>query len=99
MDLKLVALVFFILFCASGGIGCLIHEKNPGIFPLPPSVQVGRWVQMGASMIFYGLELLGLIRFKDSVQEGMVNEQHFINGVYLFVSGLTGHSLLYLVFC
>lgn len=98
MELKLVALVFFMLFCASGGIGLIVQETSVNVFPVPLSVRVGRWVEMICSMVFYGLEFLGLIRLKESASEHGVDNKDFISGVYLFVGGLTGHSVLYLMF-
>ena len=95
---RLVVLVFFMLFCASGGIGLIVQETSVDVFPVPLSVRVGRWVEMICSMFFYGLELLGLIKIRNSAQELGVDEKVFINGIYLFVGGLTGHSVLYLMF-
>ena len=95
---KLAVLVFFMLFCASGGLGVVIQELHPGAYPVALGVRVGRAVEVCCSMFFYWIGLYGLIKIKESAQGGMVNEQSFVSGVYLFVCGLTGHSLLYLLF-
>ena len=98
MDLKLAALVFFMFFCASGGIGVVVQELHPGAYPVGLGVRVGRVVEVVCSMFFYGLELLGLIKIKESPSIHGVDENVFVSGVYLFLVGLTGHSVLCLIF-
>ena len=98
MKINYAALVFFMLFCASGGLGVVIQELHPGAYPVGLGFRVGRVVEVCCSMFFYGMELSGLVKIKESPQGGMVHEKRFVNGVYLFVCGLTGHSLLYLLF-
>ena len=95
---RLGVLVFFMLFCASGGIGVVVQEFQPGVYPVGLGVRVGRVVEVCCSMFFYGMELSGLVKIRNSAQELGVDEKVFINGIYLFVGGLTGHSVLYLMF-
>ena len=97
-NFRFVALVFFMLFCASGGVGVVVQELQPGVYPVGLGVRVGRVVEVFCSMFFYGLELLGLIKIRNSVQELGVDEKVFVNGVYRLLVGFTGHSVLYLMF-
>jgi len=98
LDVKMAVLVFFMLFCASGGVGVLRHELRPGVFTVPPAVRAGRWVELVCAMCFYGLELLGLLQIRGCVSS-RVDPKNVMKGLYLLSCGFLGHTVLYLLFC
>ncbi len=83
---KAVALVLFLVFCASGGLGVIVNEVKPGWYPVPDSVRVGRVVELFFVMGFYGLEVLGLILIRNSVSSS-VDEKRFVVGLLLLCLG------------
>ena len=97
-SVKAVALVLFLVFCASGGPGVLLEEMKPGWFPVPLSFRVGRVVELVFCMLFYGFEVIGLINVSVSVVDGEVDEHKNMAGLYLLCFGMVGHWALFIMF-
>ena len=97
-SVKAVVLVLFLVFCASGGLGVLLDEVKPGWFPVPLSFRVGKVVELVFCMVFYGMDVLGLIRIEGSVIGNVVDEKKFMGGLLLLCFGIMGHCAMMIVF-
>ncbi|GAG46064.1 unnamed protein product, partial [marine sediment metagenome] len=68
----------------------MLDEMKPGWFPVSGGVRVGRVVELGLCMLFYGFEVLGLINASVSVVDGELDEHKMMVGLYLLCFGVVG---------